>query len=78
MPKNATLTLVHTHATEPAEVAMRLKPGGASRVRHTVLTHDVLNAHNTFAHPGTVLPTASPSQPRVAGEKSAASCRLAQ
>ncbi len=63
--KNATVTLVHTHATEPAEVALRIKPGAASRVQHTVLTHDLLNAHNTFAQPGTVLPTKSPSQPRV-------------
>ncbi len=63
--KNATVTLVHTHATEPAEVLLRIKPGAASRVQHSVLTHDLLNAHNTFAQPGTVLPTACPSQPRI-------------
>ena len=55
-PKEATLTLVHTHATEPAEVVLRLRGGAAGQVRQTVLTHSQLNAHNTFAQPETVMP----------------------
>lgn len=51
-----TLTLVHTHATEPAEIAIRLRGGSAASVRRTVLTHQELNAHNTFARPETVVP----------------------
>ena len=55
-PKDATLTLVHTHATEPAEVLIRLRGGSASQVRQTVLTHTELNAHNTFEEPNTLVP----------------------
>ena len=55
-PKDATLTLVHTHATEPAEVLIRLRGGAASRVRQTVLTHSQLNAHNTFEQPDNLVP----------------------
>lgn len=54
--RDLTLTLVHTHATEPAEVAIRLRGGSAASVRQTVLTHKELNAHNTFAQPDTVVP----------------------
>ena len=56
--RDLTVTLVHTHATEPAEVAIRLRGGSAASVRQTVLTHEELNAHNTFEHPGTVVPRA--------------------
>ena len=55
-PKVATLTLVHTHATEPAEVVIRLRGGIANEVRQTVLTHKQLNAHNTFEQPNAVVP----------------------
>jgi alpha-N-arabinofuranosidase len=55
-PNQATLTLVHTHATEPAELLIRLKGGAAEEVRHTVLTHEQGNAHNTFERPDTVRP----------------------
>ncbi len=57
--KDATLTLVHTHATEPAEVLIRLRGGSASQVRQTVLTHAQLNAHNTFDAPNTLVPHAT-------------------
>ena len=51
-----TLTLVHTHASEPLEVAINLGSGAARQVRRTTLTHGELNAHNTFAQPETVVP----------------------
>jgi alpha-L-arabinofuranosidase len=54
--KDATLTVVHTHATEPAEILIRLRGGSASQVRQTVLTHTELNAHNTFETPNIVVP----------------------
>jgi alpha-N-arabinofuranosidase len=57
--KAVTLTLVHTHAAEPAEVAVRLKGGSADQVRRAVLTHKRLNAHNTFDAPKAVVPAAS-------------------
>jgi alpha-N-arabinofuranosidase len=55
-PKRATLTLVHTHASDPAQVMIRLKGGLIDHVQWTVLTHDRLNAHNTFDEPDTVVP----------------------
>ena len=55
-PKDATLTVVHTHSTEPAEVLIRLRGGSAIQVRQTVLTHTELNAHNTFEQPRTLVP----------------------
>jgi alpha-N-arabinofuranosidase len=55
-PNDVTLTLVHTHATEPAEVTIRLRGGAANQVRQTALTHAELNAHNTFDHPDVVVP----------------------
>jgi alpha-N-arabinofuranosidase len=55
-PKQATVTLVHAHTSEPAEIALRIRGAGAVRARHTVLTHSRLNAHNTFAQPETVVP----------------------
>ena len=57
--KDVTLTLVHTHATEPAEVRIRLKDGAAEQVRHSVLAGEQLNAHNTFDQPDTVRPKTS-------------------
>jgi alpha-N-arabinofuranosidase len=53
--RDLTLTLVHTHASEPAEVAIRLRGGSAASVRQKVLTHTLLNAHNTFDQPETVV-----------------------
>ena len=60
--KNLTLTLVHTHANEPAAVRIELPGGSASTVRQTVLTHSTLNAHNTFENPTELIPktTATP------------------
>ncbi|HEY7422785.1 MAG TPA: alpha-L-arabinofuranosidase C-terminal domain-containing protein [Gemmataceae bacterium] len=54
--KALTLTLVHTHVREPAEVVVRLRDGKADSVRKTVLTHEKLNAHNTFDNPSVVTP----------------------
>jgi alpha-N-arabinofuranosidase len=54
--KNLTVTLVHTHAREPQEIALRLRGAAAAAVHQTVLTHDKLNAHNTFAAPQAVTP----------------------
>jgi alpha-N-arabinofuranosidase len=65
--KAVTLTLVHTHATDPAEVVVRIKPGNVGRVDHTALTHDQPNAHNTFAEPARVLPSPSTIAPRLMG-----------
>jgi alpha-N-arabinofuranosidase len=65
----ATVTLVHTHATEPAEVVVRLKGGTVGQVQHTVLTHDQLNAHNTFAEPANLIPKPNATAPRGAGEE---------
>ena len=65
----AAATLVHTHATEPAEVIIRLKGGRAAEVQHTVLSHEQLNAHNTFADPETVVPRPAATAPRASGEE---------
>ncbi len=54
-----TLTLAHLHASEPATVVIRLRGGSAGEVRHTVLTHAELNAHNTFERPDVVKPSSS-------------------
>ena len=54
--RQLTLTLVHTHATDPAEVSVFLRGGSARQVRETVLSHKELNAHNTFEQPQTVVP----------------------
>ncbi|HVC98151.1 MAG TPA: alpha-L-arabinofuranosidase C-terminal domain-containing protein [Pirellulales bacterium] len=51
-----TMTLVHTHASEPVEVAIRLRGGAAASARQTVLTHRELNAHNTFDQQEEVTP----------------------
>src|SRR5262249_37069458 len=52
----ATLTLAHLHASEPAEVVIRMRGGAAREVRHSVLSHRELNAHNTFERPDVVTP----------------------
>jgi alpha-N-arabinofuranosidase len=57
--KSLTLTLVHSHATETAELAIRVKDGHISEGRQTQLTHEHLNAHNTFAAPNVVAPSTS-------------------
>ena len=54
--KQLTLTLVHTHHREPAEIVLRLRDGKADAIRQTVLTHEKLNAHNTFDKPNVVTP----------------------
>jgi alpha-N-arabinofuranosidase len=59
--KSLTVTLVHSHASEPAEIRIELKGGAAAEARQTVLTHKALNAHNTFERPDEVVPAASPA-----------------
>jgi alpha-N-arabinofuranosidase len=54
--KALTLTLVHAHVREPAEIVVRLRDGKADNVRQTVLTHEKLNGHNTFDEPKVVTP----------------------
>ncbi|MFO0909527.1 MAG: alpha-L-arabinofuranosidase C-terminal domain-containing protein [Isosphaeraceae bacterium] len=65
--KSLTLTLVHTHATEPLEIELRLKGGTATEAQRTLLTHKELNAHNTFENPTNVVPTTGPAD-GVAGD----------
>ena len=48
--------LVERHVSQPAEVSVNLKDGKAATVKRTVLTHDRLNAHNTFDNPHEVVP----------------------
>jgi alpha-N-arabinofuranosidase len=58
--KDLTLTLVHSHVGEPAEVLIQLRGGTASETfRQTVLTHKKLNAHNTFEDPNQVMPASA-------------------
>ncbi|MDG3004446.1 alpha-N-arabinofuranosidase [Paludisphaera mucosa] len=57
--KRLTITLVHSHATEPVETEIRLKGAEAASVRKTVLAHSELNAHNTFEKPDVVTPKTS-------------------
>ncbi len=55
--KQLTVTLTHTHASEPIEVAIKLAGGARpADLACTVLTHNKLNAANTFETPGEVLP----------------------
>jgi alpha-N-arabinofuranosidase len=56
-----TVTLVHSHASEPAEVNMALRGGFAVQVHQTVLTHPSLDAHNTFDRPNEVVPKSGPT-----------------
>jgi alpha-N-arabinofuranosidase len=65
--KEATLTLVHTHATDPAEIVVRLRGGAVRELRHTVLTHPQLSAHNTFEEPANVVPHLSTTAPPESG-----------
>jgi alpha-L-arabinofuranosidase len=65
--RNLTLTLVHSHATDPVDVTIYLDGGSAASVRQTVLTHRTLNAHNTFAMPHEVTPKSS--SPAVSGSE---------
>jgi alpha-N-arabinofuranosidase len=60
----ATLSLVHLHASEPAEVLIRLRGGAAGEVRHSVLSHADLNAHNTFERPDVVAPRSNALEAR--------------
>lgn len=57
--RKLTVTLVHTHASEPAEVSFSIRGGSADRVDHTVLTHKSLNAYNTFEKPDELVPKTS-------------------
>jgi alpha-N-arabinofuranosidase len=57
--KQLTLTLVHTHTREPAEVVIRLQGGTGEALRQTVLTYEKLNGHNTFKEPRAVTPKTS-------------------
>ena len=66
---SATLTLVHSHVTEPAEVTIRIKGGRAGRIEHMVLTHEKPNAHNTFAEPEQVVPKPSEKAPSADGDE---------
>jgi alpha-N-arabinofuranosidase len=59
-----TLTLVHTHASEPAELALTIRGGSADQVVHTILTARELNAHNTFERPLAVVPSTSATSVR--------------
>jgi alpha-N-arabinofuranosidase len=70
--KELTLTLVHTHLKEPAEIMVRLRGGAADSVRQTVLTHEKLNAHNTFEEPTAVVPKTA----AVAGPGAEVRCTL--
>jgi alpha-N-arabinofuranosidase len=55
--KDLTLTLVHTHVTEPAEISIQLRDSKSSEaIQQTVLSHEKLNAHNTFEDPNRVMP----------------------
>jgi alpha-N-arabinofuranosidase len=60
-----TLTLVHTHVREPAEINVHFRDGKADSVRQTVLTHEKLNAHNTFDEPNVVVPKTTDAQKHV-------------
>ena len=55
--KDLTVTLVHTHVTKLVEISIQLRDGKASEgIQQTVLTHEKLNAHNTFENPNQVMP----------------------
>jgi alpha-L-arabinofuranosidase len=71
--KMLTVTLVHIHATEPAELLVRLRGGTAEQVLQTVLSHSTLNAHNTFEQRDNLVPKTS----QVAAHGSELKCGLA-
>jgi alpha-N-arabinofuranosidase len=54
--RKLTVTLVHTHVSEPAEITFSLRGGSADHVEHTVLTHAKLNAYNSFEKPDELVP----------------------
>jgi len=54
--RRVTVTLVHTHASEPAEVSLSFRGGSADHIEHTVLTHAKLNAYNSFEKPDELVP----------------------
>jgi len=66
--KVATLTLVHSHATDPAEIVIRLRGGIANQVHRTILTDKQLNAHNTFEQPGALVPRTT-GEPTLSGQE---------
>lgn len=57
--KQVTITLVHSHAAEPASVKVHLRGGAAATVQQTALSHRSLDAHNTFDKPDDVTPKSS-------------------
>jgi alpha-L-arabinofuranosidase len=61
--RSATVTLVHTHVSEPLEVQVDLRGGSIKSVKGTVLAHEHLNAANTFDHPQEVMPRELPVAP---------------
>jgi alpha-N-arabinofuranosidase len=71
--KDVTLTLVHSHVSEPADLAVGVRGASVAEVRATVLTHDTLSAHNTFEHPDTVVPKGS----TIEGKGETVRCQLA-
>lgn len=54
--KTATLTLVHTHASEPIDVSVQIRGGAAREASGLTLAHAQLNAANTFENPKEVAP----------------------
>ena len=71
-----TLTLVHTYATDPAEVTINLRGGSALEVRRTVFSERELNAHSTVEQPDTVVSRSMAKD--FAGRGSVAVCRRAR
>ena len=50
---------MHSRISEPIELTIELRGGKAESASQTVLTHDQLNAHNTFDEPKEVTPRTS-------------------
>jgi alpha-N-arabinofuranosidase len=75
-PKQVTLSLVHTHLSEPAPIVIRLEGGEVKQVRHTVLTAGQLNAHNTFEEPMRVAPTTVETREFRRASQRQIACRL--
>lgn len=57
--KTLTITLTHAHPESSLETSIRLKGGSASTCEGWTLTHERLNAHNTFESPDAVVPKPS-------------------
>jgi alpha-L-arabinofuranosidase len=74
--KLLTLSLVHTHVSEPAETVIRLRGAEAARLQQTVLTHAELNAHNTFERPTTVVPRSAGKEDGARAARSELTCVL--